>query len=108
MSNITAIGVTKRKNGPLKVKFTENLAARLRRCTPVTDFEIINFVELPCPSTKLQALEFIEKHEKFQDEQVRFLVMTKLLRYRNKERSVIRRQHLTQTTVQDVLNATNM
>lgn len=108
MSNITAIGVTKRKNGPLKVKFTENLAARLRRCTPVTDFEIINFVELPCPSTKLQALEFITKHEKFQDEQVRFLVMTKLLRYRNKERSVIRRQHLTQTTVQDVLNATNM
>lgn len=107
MSNkIVAIGVTKRKTGPLKIKFTENLQARLRRCRPLSDFEMINFIELPKPSTKLEALEFIENHANFQDEKVHFLVMQKLLRYRNKHRRDDRRKNLEQTTVQDVLDAT--
>lgn len=108
MSNIVAIGVTKRKNGPLKLKFTENLKARLRKCTPLSDFEIINFVELPQPSTKLQALEFLRTHNDFQEHSIRMLVETKYLRYRNKERKYIRKCNLTQTSVSDVLNAVNV
>lgn len=105
-NNITAIGVTKRKNGVLKIKFTENLQRRLRRCTPVSDFEILNFVELPQPSTKLQALEFIANHQQFQDANVHELVMSKLNRYSKKSTESVHVKTRENVTVQDILDAT--
>jgi hypothetical protein len=106
IKNIVAIGVTKRKTGPYKIKFAKNLQARLRTCRPIIDFDLINFIELPEISTKLQALEFAINHVAFQDETIKNLIKQKLDRYQNKDKKIKYNSLLSKsTTVDDVLSA---
>ena len=105
--DIVAIGVTKRKNGPYKIKFARNLQARIKRCTPVSDFDLINFVELNEPSDKLTALEFAKNHSSFQDVAINQLLERKYLSYLKKAKRADRQVYLS-TSVSDILNAVNM
>ena len=69
-----AAGVATYK-GELKARFGKDAITRIKIWR---EAERVNFVDLPTPSTKIQALEYLKSHPEFQDADAQFAIQTKL------------------------------
>lgn len=80
-------GPVQGKDGICKIKFTNNLSTRIYKFGDMSNYVRFDFVDCEQSMDKLDCLQFLQKHEKFQNDNDQILISDMLIKYENKSKN---------------------
>jgi hypothetical protein len=88
-SKIFAVaGIVTDEKGRTKVRYCNDLVGRIKLFTKNTANKRVEFVELPNPMSKLDAIKYLSSHEKFQSSEDQVVLSDALSSYEPKSKKV--------------------